>query len=149
MADDVNSASNSQGTGDNSAQGQGKDAGRLAKKGKHIFVIPPHPKTQFDEEAFLDYLEGSISLTMEEKKRVIEAIPRLSMEQIEELITIFKEERQKFADLEKEFADDVAKLKKEREKERDILEIHQEEQKADSSSVEEAEALKRKLLGED
>lgn len=124
------------------------DTGRLPKRDAHLFEIPPHPNTTFDEEEFLDHLEGSISLTMEEKKRVIEAIPRLSIEQINELLTIFKEERQKFADLEKEFADDVAKLKREREKETQIAEIHQEEQAEDAESAHEAEALRKKLMGE-
>jgi len=42
--------------------------GQLGKRDGHIFVIPPHPNTQFDEENFLTLLEGSISLTMEEKQ---------------------------------------------------------------------------------
>lgn len=132
-------------TGDDTSS---PDQGRLPKKGKPLFVLPPHPDTEFDEGEFLDLLEGSISLTMEEKKRVVEAVPRLSLEQIEELFTIFREEREKFSELEKEFADDVAKLKREREKEREIAEIHQEEQEEDSSSVDEAEELKRRLMGE-
>lgn len=151
MTDDTNTNPNLPSpTGDDSSQQQDSQdgsAGRLAKKGQHIFIIPPHPNTTFNEEEFLDLLEGSISLTMEEKKRVIDAIPRLSIEQIDELRTIFKEERQKFSDLEKEFADDVAKLKKEREKEREIAEIHQEEEAEESGSVDEAEALKRRLMG--
>lgn len=151
MTDETNTNPNPQSsTGDDSDKNpatQDGTAGRLPKKDQHLFVIPPHPKTEFDEEEFLDLLEGSISLTMEEKKRVISAIPRLNIEQINELRNIFKEERQKFSDLEKEFADDVAKLKREREKEREIAEIHQEEESEESGSVDEAEALKRKLMG--
>jgi len=122
-------------------------AGQLGNRDKHIFTIPTHPNTTFDEENFLTLLEGSISLTMEEKKRVIDAIPRLKIEQINELIKIFEEEKQKFSELEKEFSDDVAKLKKEREKEIQIGEIKQEEQTESVSEAEEAEALKRKLMG--
>ncbi len=122
-------------------------AGQLGVRGKHIFTIPAHPNTTFDEENFLILLEGSISLTMEEKKRVIDAIPRLKIEQINELIKIFEEEKQKFSELEKEFSDDVAKLKKEREKEIHMGEIKQEEQTESVSEAEEAEALKRKLMG--
>ncbi len=121
--------------------------GQLGKRDGHIFTIPPHPNTTFDEENFLTLLEGSISLTMEEKKRVIDAIPRLKIEQINELIKIFEEEKQKFAELEKEFADDVEKLKKEREKEIEMQEIKQEEENEASSEEAEAEALKRKLMG--
>ena len=122
-------------------------AGQLGKRDKHIFQIPPHPNTTFDEEYFLALLEGSISLTMEEKKRVIEAIPRLRIEQINELIAIFEEEKQKFSELEKEFADDVAKLKKERENEMVQTEVKQEEQSEAVEDEAEAEALKKKLMG--
>ena len=122
--------------------------GQLGKRDGHIFVIPPHPNTTFDEENFLTLLEGSISLTMEEKKRVIDAIPRLSIEQINELISIFEEEKTKFAELEKEFADDVAKLKQEREKEIKIHEVKQEEESEADNEAAEAEALRRKLMGE-
>ncbi|MCP4107372.1 MAG: formylglycine-generating enzyme family protein [Desulfobacteraceae bacterium] len=59
-------------------------------------------------------LEGSISLTLEEKQRVIDAIPRLNTWQIDELISIFEEERQKFAELETKFEKDVTSIKKAR-----------------------------------
>ena len=123
-------------------------AGQLGKRDGHIFIIPPHPNTTFDEANFLTLLEGSISLTMEEKKRVIDAIPRLKIEQINELIKIFKEEKQKFSELEKEFSHDVEKLKKEREKEIEIGEIKAEEASEASSEEAEAEALRKKLKGE-
>ena len=119
--------------------------GQLGKRDGHIFTIPPHPNTQFDEENFLTLLEGSISLTMEEKQRVIDAIPRLSIEQINELISIFTEEKQKFAELENEFADDVAKLKAEREKEMQLTEMKQEEQGAEEEDKAAAEALKKQM----
>ncbi|MCF7830511.1 hypothetical protein K9M41_00735 [Candidatus Gracilibacteria bacterium] len=122
-------------------------SGQLGPRDKHIFTIPAHPNTTFDEENFLILLEGSISLTMEEKKRVIDAIPRLKIEQINELIKIFEEEKQKFSELEKEFSDDVAKLKKEREKEIQLGEIKQEEQAESASEEAEAEALRKKLMG--
>jgi len=121
--------------------------GQLGKRDGHIFTIPPHPNTQFDEENFLALLEGSISLTMEEKQRVIDAIPRLKIEQINELISIFEEEKQKFSELEKEFADDVQKLKTERENEIKMHEVKAEENTQASDEAAEAEALKRKLMG--
>jgi hypothetical protein len=152
-----NSTSQKQGTpqkqGNSGVQGdsqQGKKstpAGQLGKRDGHIFVIPPHPNTKFDDEYFLTLLEGSISLTMEEKQRVIDAIPRLGIDQINELIKIFEEEKQKFSELEKEFADDVAKLKSEREKEMQMAEVRQEESSESDAETEEAEALKRKLMG--
>ena len=63
--------------------------------------IPPHPNTKFDEKKFVELLAGSISLTITEKKRIIEAIPQLSQFQIDELMKIFEEEQQKFSELEK------------------------------------------------
>ena len=119
--------------------------GQLGKRDGNLFTIPPHPNTQFDEENFLTLLEGSISLTMEEKQRVIDAIPRLSIEQINELISIFTEEKQKFAELENEFADDVAKLKAEREKEMQLTEMKQEEAGAEEDDKAAAEALKKQM----
>lgn len=119
--------------------------GQLGKRDAHVFVIPPHPNTEFDEANFLELLEGSISLTFEEKQRVIEAIPRLSIEQIDELISIFTEERQKFAELEKEFSEDVAKLKQEREKELEVQQTKKEEESASSQDAAAAEELKRQM----
>ena len=119
----------------------------VGQGGAHHFVIPPHPNTTFDEAEFLKLLEGSISLTLEEKQKVIEAIPRLNIEQINELIKIFEEEKQKFSELESEYADDVAKLKKERESEFKMAENKQEELSEAEEEVAEAEALKRKLMG--
>lgn len=77
--------------------------------------IPSHPNTTFDEDSFSNLLARSISLTEEEKERVLKAIPRLSQQQINELFNIFEEEQLKFAELETEFASDVEKLKRERE----------------------------------
>lgn len=120
-------------------------AGQLPIRKDHIFTIPPHPKTTFDEENFLILLEGSISLTMEEKKRVIEAIPRLSIEQINELISIFTEEKQKFSELENEFADDIKKLKAERETEIQRTEDKKEEVSEGEADEAEAERIKREM----
>lgn len=59
---------------------------------------PPH-NLQFDEDYFYTMLAGTISLTLDEKRRVIEAIPRLSQIQIDELIRILEEEKGKFSQL--------------------------------------------------
>jgi hypothetical protein len=86
--------------------------GKLPDRNSHILTIPRHPKTIFDDEYFLNLLEGSISLTLEQKQEVINAIPRLEQDKIDELVKIFLEEREKFAELEGEFKDDVVKLKR-------------------------------------
>ncbi len=61
--------------------------------------IPAHPETMFDEQKFLTLLRGSISLTRDEKWRIIQAMPKLSQFQIDELQKILEEERRKFGEL--------------------------------------------------
>ena len=62
-------------------------------------TVPAHPETQFDEQLFLTLLRGSISLTRDEKWRIIQAIPKLSQFQIDELQKILEEEKRKFSQL--------------------------------------------------
>ncbi len=79
---------------------------------KHRFTLPPHPNTQFDEEEFLTFLEGSISFTVEEKQKVVDAIPKLSQAQIEELLRILHEEKEKFSKLDKKHEAQLMALSK-------------------------------------
>src|SRR3989338_8181027 len=62
-------------------------------------TIPGHPETTFDEPRFLTLLRGSISLTRDEKWRIIQAVPKLSQFQIDELQKILEEEKRKFGEL--------------------------------------------------
>jgi hypothetical protein len=62
-------------------------------------VLPTHPETTFDEQRFLSLLRGSISLTRDEKWRIIQAVPKLSQFQIDELQKILEEEKAKFSQL--------------------------------------------------
>jgi len=71
--------------------------------------IPAHTLS-FDEQYFLHMLAGSISLTKDEKKKIIESIPKLKQSQVDELIKIFEEEREKFAQLSKKHWDQLEKL---------------------------------------
>ncbi len=61
--------------------------------------VPPHPETTFDQARFLTLLRGSISLTRDEKWRIIQAVPKLSQFQIDELQKILDDERRKFSEL--------------------------------------------------
>lgn len=58
-----------------------------------------HPLSEFDETAFIDLLEHSLSLSVFEKKRVVDAIPTLSQFQIDELVKVFEDEREEFKKL--------------------------------------------------
>lgn len=58
-----------------------------------------HPLTHFDEKKFVDLLEHSLSLSVFEKKNVIDQIPHLSQLQIDKLIEVFEDERVEFRNL--------------------------------------------------
>lgn len=108
-------------------------------------TIPAHPNTKFDEQKFLQLLAGSISLTINEKKRIIESVPKLSQFQIDELMKIFEEERGKFAELEKKHADQVANLEEKHAQGWQDVEAKAEEEKKRGDEEKEAEDLKKSL----
>lgn len=62
-------------------------------------IVEHHPLTHFEEDKFIDLLEHSLSLSVFEKKRVIDNIPHLSQFQIDELIKVFEDERVEFRKL--------------------------------------------------
>ncbi len=107
--------------------------------------IPAHPNTKFDEKVFVQLLAGSISLTLSEKKRIIEAIPQLSQFQIDELMKIFEEERGKFAELEKKHADQIAELEKQHAGSGQDLEAQKQEEARKEKEAQEAEDIKKQL----
>ena len=65
-----------------------KGTGQLGKRTTHFFTIPPHPKTQFDEENFLTLLESSSidpvlrpqHLALEDWQRLYEVVLRWGAE---------------------------------------------------------------------
>lgn len=120
------------------------------KIGQHIPAqisvdIPAH-SLQFDEQKFLHLLAGSISLTKEEKKRIIQSIPKLKQEQVDELIRIFEEEKQKFAELSAKHVDQLKKLEKQHWA--DWQDIELEQKAAGKAEEDEAKADEiRKNLG--
>lgn len=73
-------------------------------------VVAPKHTLDFDEESFIRLLAGSISLSKDEKKRIVDSIPKLKQSQIDELVRIFEEERQKFAALSKKHVPQLEKL---------------------------------------
>ena len=62
-------------------------------------LISLHPLTKLDEKHFIDLLEHSLSLSVTEKKRVIDAVPTLSQYQVDELHKVFEDERVEFKKL--------------------------------------------------
>ena len=106
--------------------------------------IPPHPNTQFDNDKFIQLLAGSISLTQNEKKKIVESVPKLSQFQIDELMKIFTEEQQKFTELEKKHAEQMAELEKQHQSP-EAKAQKEEENKAKEEEGQEADDIKKSL----
>ena len=77
---------------------------------KELTVKIPKHSLKFDGNYFLRLLASSISLSKDEKKKIIDSIPKLKQGQIDELIRIFEEEKQKFAALSKKHVPQLEKL---------------------------------------
>lgn len=108
-------------------------------------VVPVHPNTTFDEKYFIQLLAGSISLTIDEKKKIIEAIPKLSQHQIDELIKIFEEEKRKFAELAEKHADQINKLKAQHASEWEMFELDQKKNQQSQEDKQKADEIRKKL----
>jgi|WetSurMetagenome_2_1015567.scaffolds.fasta_scaffold65517_2 hypothetical protein len=106
--------------------------------------IPAH-SLQFDEQYFLHLLAGSISLSRDEKKRIIESIPRLKQSQVDELIRIFEEERRKFAELSGKHVEQLKKLEKQHLSEWQDLEVNQKAESKKGEDEAKAEEIRKKL----
>lgn len=107
--------------------------------------IPAHPNTTFNEQEFVQLLAGSISLTVNEKYRIVQAIPQLSQFQIDELMKIFREEQQKFAELEKKHAEQVAELEKQHAGNPEELQAKAEEDRRAQEEQAKADAIRKNL----
>lgn len=106
----------------------------------------PKSTLKFDEDYFIRLLAGSISLSRDEKKKIIESIPKLKQAQIDELVRIFEEEKQKFAALSKKHVPQLEKLAQQHFDEWMDLEQewqHSQQKQADTSKADEI----RKQLG--
>ncbi len=73
-------------------------------------IKAPASDLNYNEDYFVRLLAGSISLSKDEKKRIIDSIPSLKQEQIDELTRIFEEEKQKFAALSAKHVPQLEKL---------------------------------------
>lgn len=76
-----------------------------------ILALPlaPH-ETVFDEALLHDLVARSFSITRAEKEEIILSLPRVSQNQIDALIQILADERQKFQELNGRHARRLAKL---------------------------------------
>ncbi len=108
-------------------------------------TIPAHPETTFDEQLFLMLLRGSISLTRDEKWRILQAVPRLSQFQVDELQKILDEERKKFGELSPKHLLQLQKLEvRHVEDWRDLQGVSQ-QQAVQQQDQSEADAIRKQL----
>ncbi len=107
--------------------------------------LPEHPTTTFNELYFLELLAGSISLTIDEKKKIIEAVPKLSQYQIDELMKIFEEEKSKFAELAEKHADQINKLKAQHRSEWEMLELETKQTGQKQEDQSKADEIRKQL----
>lgn len=107
--------------------------------------IPAHPETKFDEARFLTLLRGSISLTRDEKWRIIQAVPKLSQYQIDELQNILSEERRKFSDLSPKHLTQLMRLEQKHAEDWKDLQSVMVQQNAKQQEEDEAAKIRKQL----
>ncbi|MBU1445692.1 hypothetical protein KKD70_00310 [Patescibacteria group bacterium] len=107
--------------------------------------LPPHPETQFDDRDFLLLLAGSISLSKDEKKRIVEAVPKLKQWQVDELMNIFREEKQKFAQLSDKHVEQLRKLEKQHLEDWKDIEMGQQQENRGAEDQQKADEIRKSL----
>ena len=108
-------------------------------------MIPAHPETTFEEQNFLTLLRGSISLTRDEKWRIIQAIPKLSQFQIDELQKILDEEKRKFSELSPKHLLQLMKLEQKHAEDWKDLQSFMVQKNAKQDEQAQAEAIRKQL----
>jgi len=108
-------------------------------------TIPAHADSKFDEQKFLALLRGSISLTRDEKWRIIQAIPKLSQFQIDELQKILEEERRKFSELSPKHLSQLMKLEQKHSEDWKDLQSITVQQGAREEEKNQAEEIRKQL----
>jgi hypothetical protein len=111
----------------------------------HLNISVPAHDLQFDQPKFLRLLAGSISLSKLEKKRIIESIPKLKIEQINELINIFEEEKQKFSQLSAKHIPQLEKLAKQHYQEWMDLETETKADQKKAQDTAQADEIRKQL----
>ncbi|MBM3231224.1 hypothetical protein FJZ28_02745 [Candidatus Peregrinibacteria bacterium] len=107
--------------------------------------VPAHPETKFDEQKFLSLLRGSISLTRDEKWRIVQAIPKLSQFQIDELQKILEEEKRKFSELSPKHLLQLMKLEQKHSEDWKDLQSINVQQGARSQEQQKADEIRKQL----
>lgn len=105
----------------------------------------PAHSLKFDEAYFINLLAGSISLSKDEKKKIVESIPKLRQEQVDELIRIFEEERAKFVELSPKHGAQLKKLEDQHAAEWRDLEMEEKATAAKQDEANKADEIRKQL----
>ena len=136
------------GMGDDASQGSGGIPGYTFGDAMKNFTttikLAPH-SLNFDENKFLNLLAGSISLSREEKKKIIDSIPKLRQEQVDELIRIFEEEREKFVELSPKHGAQLKKLEDQHRADWKDLELMYKSEKQAEEDKSKADEIRKQL----
>ena len=116
-----------------------------SKLPKVITIKIPAHTLNFDEQHFLHMLGGSISLTRDEKKLIIDSVPKLKQSQIDELVRIFEEERHKFAELSAKHVEQLKKLEEQHWIDWQDIELSQKAEEKKSNDQSQADEIRKKL----
>ena len=111
---------------------------------KTTVKIPLH-SLNFDENYFIKLLAGSISLTKDEKKRIVDSIPKLRQEQVDELIKILEEEKDKFIELSPKHAAQLKKLEDEHRQDWQDIELMYEQENRSHAEQGQVDDIKKQL----
>ena len=111
----------------------------------HTRISLPEHDTNVDEELFLWLLVWSISLSIEEKKKIVENFWSLNQFQVDELIKIFEEEKAKFSALDVKHKEQLDKLQKQHLQAWDAYELNNQQEEESEIEEDEADDIRKSL----
>jgi hypothetical protein len=132
-------------TGGTQGQPQGQQGSSAAQTPFSTTITLPAHQLVIDEQHFLRMLAGSLSLSLAEKKRIVESIPKLSQYQVDKLLEILDEEVIKFQELEEKYADQVQKLRQKQEADWQMLEMEVQKTTKAQLDQQKADEIRKKL----
>lgn len=111
----------------------------------HSNIKLPTHETTVDDQLFLRLLAWSISLSIDEKKKIVENFWSLSQYQVDELIKIFQEEKDKFSALDEKHKKQLRTLEKQHSAAWDAWELEVEQWSEAEVEEDEAEDIRKSL----
>ncbi|MCD5382690.1 hypothetical protein LR002_01040, partial [Candidatus Gracilibacteria bacterium] len=102
-------------------------------------------ETEVNENYFISLIAGSISLSIDEKKKIIENFGSLNQFQVDELIKIFEEEKGKFSALDIKHKEQLDKLQQQHKIAWEAYEAEQQQKEEVETEEGEAEDIRKSL----